>query len=187
MLAQFPCNDVAGIIVEHGGEVHPAPTDDLEIGKIGLPHLVYAGCFGVEGVGRLDHHIGRAGDEIMGLQKPVNRCLGYEIALLIGEAHGQFARGKLGLLQRHPDDLVLNILANTVPHPARRAGLVFQRLRPALEEAIIPAIEGPPGDAQLIQGLPGRQMRLLDKPDDLELFGRGIPHSSSPPSAIMLF
>jgi hypothetical protein len=30
-------------------------------------------------------------------------------------------------------------------------------------------------------------MRLLDKPDDLELFGRGIPHSSSPPSAIMLF
>ena len=30
-------------------------------------------------------------------------------------------------------------------------------------------------------------MRLLDDPDDLELLGCGIPHSSSPPSAIMLF
>jgi hypothetical protein len=30
-------------------------------------------------------------------------------------------------------------------------------------------------------------VRLLDDPDDLELFCSGIPHSSSPPSAIMLF
>ena len=30
-------------------------------------------------------------------------------------------------------------------------------------------------------------MRLLDQADDLELLGGGVPHSSSPPSAIMLF
>src|SRR5260221_677431 len=30
-------------------------------------------------------------------------------------------------------------------------------------------------------------MRLLDQPDDLQLLGCGISHSSSPPSAIMLF
>ena len=35
--------------------------------------------------------------------------------------------------------------------------------------------------------LEGGQVRLLDGPDDLELFGCGVPHSSSPPSAIMLF
>src|SRR5664279_68974 len=29
-------------------------------------------------------------------------------------------------------------------------------------------------------------MRLLDQPDDLQLFGSGISHSSPPPSAIML-
>src|SRR5208282_206254 len=30
-------------------------------------------------------------------------------------------------------------------------------------------------------------MRLFDQPDDFQLFGSGIPHSSLPPSAIMLF
>ena len=30
-------------------------------------------------------------------------------------------------------------------------------------------------------------MRLLDKPDDLELLGGRISHSGSPPAAIMLF
>jgi len=40
--------------------------------------------------------------------------------------------------------------------------------------------EGPPGDAELVQRVLGRQVRLLDDPDDLELLGCGIPHSSSP-------
>jgi hypothetical protein len=47
----------------------------------------------VELIGGLDHDIGRAGDQIMGLQQAVNRGLGHEVALLIGEAHRQFARG----------------------------------------------------------------------------------------------
>src|SRR3546814_4151996 len=42
-------------------------------------------------------------------------------------------------------------------------------------------------DAQLVQRALGGQVRLLDDPDDLELLGCRIPHSSSPPSAIMLF
>jgi hypothetical protein len=37
--AQLPGDDVAREVVEHGGEIHPAPPDDLEVGKIGLPHL----------------------------------------------------------------------------------------------------------------------------------------------------
>src|SRR6185436_16092706 len=42
--------------------------------------------------------------------------------------------------------------------------------------------------AELIdEGEMGRQMRLLDEPNDLELLGAGEPHASSPPSAIMLF
>src|SRR3546814_5190697 len=41
--------------------------------------------------------------------------------------------------------------------------------------------------AQLVQRALGGQVRLLDDPDDLELLGCRIPHSSSPPSAIMLF
>src|SRR6516225_7902011 len=42
-------------------------------------------------------------------------------------------------------------------------------------------------DAEHLQRSSDRQMRLFDKMDDLELFGRGEPHVWSPPSAIMLF
>src|SRR6478609_8338070 len=55
------------------------------------------------------------------------------------------------------------------------------------QEAIIPAIEGRPWNAELVEGLPGRQMRLFDKPNDFQFLRGGISHSSSPPSAIMLF
>jgi hypothetical protein len=47
--------------------------NDLEVGEVRLPHLVRAGGFGVELGGGLHHDIGRAGDQIMSLQQPVNR------------------------------------------------------------------------------------------------------------------
>ena len=54
-------------------------------------------------------------------------------------------------------------------------------------EAIVPAVECRRLDAQLLQRPARRQMGLLDQADDLQLLGGGISHSSSPPSAIMLF
>ncbi len=74
----------------------------------------------MELVGSLDHDIGRAGDQIMGLEQPVNRGLGHEVALLVGEAHRQFAGAELAVIQRHFDDLVLHLRFDAVPHPARR-------------------------------------------------------------------
>ena len=44
----------------------------------------------MEGLGSLDHHIGRAGDQIVSLQQAVNAGFRYEVALLVGEAHRQF-------------------------------------------------------------------------------------------------
>jgi hypothetical protein len=44
-----------------------------------------------------------------------------------------------------------------------------------------------PQDTERGQGSPDSQVRLLDQADDLQLVGRGISHSPSPPSAIMLF
>jgi hypothetical protein len=141
----------------------------------------------VELIGRLDHDIGRAGDQVVGLEQPVNRGFRHEVALLVGEVHGQFPGAQLRLFQRQLDDLVVDISRDAVPHPARRRWPIFQRLRPAFKVAVIPAVECPAGDAELVQRALGRQVRLLDDPDDLELLGCGIPHSSSPPSAIMLF
>src|SRR3546814_13456406 len=71
--------------------------------------------------------------------------------------------------------------------PPRGRWPILQRLRPALEVAVVPALEGPARDAQLLQRALGRQVRLLDDPNDLQLLGCGLPHSSSALSAIMLF
>ena len=43
------------------------------------------------------------------------------------------------------------------------------------------------GNAELLQRPQHREVRLLNKLDDLQLLGGGISHSSSPPSATMLF
>lgn len=53
--------------------------------------------------------------------------------------------------------------------PARRRGPIGQRLRPTVEITIVPAAKGSAGDSQLIEGSLGRQVRLLNDPDDLEL------------------
>src|SRR3546814_6244484 len=82
--AQLPGNDIAREVVEHGREVHPAPPDDLEVGEVGLPHLVRAGSLGVELIGSLYHDIGRTGDQIVRLEQAVNRGFRYEE---IGRAH----------------------------------------------------------------------------------------------------
>ena len=38
--AELPGDDVSREVVQHGGEIEPAPTDHFEIGKVGLPQLV---------------------------------------------------------------------------------------------------------------------------------------------------
>ena len=53
--------------------------------------------------------------------------------------------------------------------------------------AVIPTIKGPAWYPQPVQRFTGWQIGVLDDRDDLELFGCGIPHSCSSPSAIMLF
>jgi hypothetical protein len=60
--AKLPGDDVAREVVEHRRQIHPAPPNDLEVGKIGLPHLVRPGGFGVERIGGFHHDVCRAGD-----------------------------------------------------------------------------------------------------------------------------
>src|SRR3546814_1074119 len=60
-------------------------------------------------------------------------------------------RSQVGCIQRHVDDLLLDIIADAVPHPPRGRWPILQRLRPALEVAVVPALEGPARDAQLLQ------------------------------------
>ena len=66
--AQLPGDDVTREVIQHDRQLHQAPPDDLEVGEVRLPHLVRARGLGVEAIRRLDHDIGRAGNQVMGLQ-----------------------------------------------------------------------------------------------------------------------
>jgi hypothetical protein len=63
--AQLPGDDGAREVVEHGRQLHPAPAEDLEGGKISMPQLVNPRGLGVELIGRLDDDIGWAGDQVI--------------------------------------------------------------------------------------------------------------------------
>ena len=89
----------------------------------------------------------------MGLEQAIDGRFGHEVALLIGKAHRQLARRQLGLLKRHVDDLALNLGADAVPDPDRPGRTILQRLGTTFEIAVIPAIEGAPCNAELIQRL----------------------------------
>lgn len=78
----------------------------------------------LELVRRLDHHIRRAGDEIVRLQQPIDRSLGGKVLSLIGKAHRQFSRGQLGKLQRQIDDLAADIVGNPIPNAVRSGTVV---------------------------------------------------------------
>lgn len=69
-----------------------------------MPHLVHPDGLRVELIGRLGHDIGRAGDQVVGLEQAVNRGFRHEVVFLFGEAHGQLPKAQLGLLQRCLDD-----------------------------------------------------------------------------------
>ena len=71
--AELPCDDVAAVIIQYRAEVIPAPTDDLEVGEVGLPHLVDRGGLVRELIGGLDHHIVRRSDQISCFQDTVSR------------------------------------------------------------------------------------------------------------------
>ena len=85
--AQLPRDHVAGAVIQYRGQVHPAPTDALQVREVGLPELLDGRGLVFELIGSLDDHESRAGDQIMGLQKTVNRACRYQVALGIRERY----------------------------------------------------------------------------------------------------
>ena len=78
--SELPRNDGAGIVVQDARQVKPAPADDLEIGAVGLPQRVRRRGLVAELIGCLDDHESGAGDQVVGLEKPVNRGLRDKVA-----------------------------------------------------------------------------------------------------------
>ena len=63
--AELPGDIEAREVVEHGGEIVPAPPRDLEIGEVGLPELAGRRGLVLERLSRFDDDVGGAGDEIV--------------------------------------------------------------------------------------------------------------------------
>src|SRR5262245_10196595 len=185
--AQLPGDDVAGEVVEDRRQVEPSPADDLEISEVRLPELVWCRRLVAELIRSLHHDEGRTGDQIMGLEQPINRGLRDKIAFGIGEAHGQFPRRQRRLVQRQVDDALTDIVGNAVPDAVRPGMSVVQSFWPTGPIQVVPTVEGGTRNANLFQGTPYRQGGLLDQPNDLKLLSGGVPHVASSPSAVTLF
>ena len=130
---------------------------------------------------------GRRGDEPLGLQDAIDAGLGDERLLGIGEGNGHLSRRELRLVQRPLDNLVADLVRDAVPDASRSRLAVFERLEATRRIAVEPGVERRLWDADLVEGTSDRQVRGLDGADDLELFGCGVSHSISSPSAITLF
>jgi hypothetical protein len=90
--AELPGDDIARVVVQDGRQIIPAPTSDLQIGEVRLPKLVWSRRLFPELIRRLDHDIGGASDQILRLEKTINRCPRHKIALLIREQNRQLTR-----------------------------------------------------------------------------------------------
>jgi hypothetical protein len=113
---------------------------------------------GVELLGRLDHDEGRAGDQVVGLEQPVHRGLGDEVARPLGEAHGQLPRGQFRFGQRQVDQAGPHRIGDAVPDPIGPRRLVLERLRAADPVQLAPAIESGARRADPLQGAAHRQV-----------------------------
>ena len=57
---------------EDGRQIEPTPADDLEVGEVGLPKLIGSRGLVLELIGRLDDDEGWTGDQIVGLEQPID-------------------------------------------------------------------------------------------------------------------
>src|SRR5262245_16677546 len=69
---QLVGDDVTREVVQDRAEIEPAPTDDLEIGEVGLPELVRRRGLVLELIRRLHHDEGWTDDQVMCLEQPIN-------------------------------------------------------------------------------------------------------------------
>ena len=112
---ELPGDDVAGEGVEHGGQVAPAPADDLEVGEVGLPELMHPASGIFEAVIGLNQDVGRTGNQVVGLEDPVDAGFGNEVALDPGHHQPALRRMDRGVRLRAPDRR-----APRPPHPPRQ-------------------------------------------------------------------
>src|SRR5258705_7249166 len=87
--------------------------------EVGLPKLVWGGRRIGEAIGRLHQDEGRAGDQAMVLQEPINGGFGHKAALRVREVDGELTRRQVRLLKGQIDDRRFDLVRELVPDPPR--------------------------------------------------------------------
>lgn len=136
----------------------------------------------LELIGRLHQDEGRAGNQVVGPQKPVNTELRDEVAVVSGVAHGELSGGELRLIQCQFKDRGTDGARDSVPDPLTLWLAVHQGVITAFTVAPIPAVENRLRDAQLTQRSQNGQHRVLHQVDDLAFLGCRVAHVSLPPA-----
>ena len=80
---EHPGDDVARVIIQHGRQVVPAPADDVQIGKIGLPEFVRPMGRMLERLPARQHDEGRAWDEVIRLENAIDARFREKVPLSI--------------------------------------------------------------------------------------------------------
>ena len=102
--------------MQNHGEVITAPAVNLQISEIRLLELVYCRRLFLKLTNRLDHDVGRGGDQVVRLEPPINRDFRYKIAPLIRDQNRKFTRRELRAIQRLLDYLAPHLVRDAVPN-----------------------------------------------------------------------
>jgi hypothetical protein len=92
-------NDRPAIIIQGSAQAIPSPAQDLEAGKICLPHLINKTSRHLELMGSLHQYMLRSGYQSIFSKDPENIGFKYKNGSLIRDPVSQFTEGKLRKLQ----------------------------------------------------------------------------------------
>src|SRR6266568_4416104 len=94
-----------------------------------------------EAIGRLHQDEGRARDQAMVLQEPINGGFGHKAALRVREVDGELTRRQVRLLKGQIDDRRFDLVMDLVPDPPRSRLAIHQSFDPALLVSAVPVVE----------------------------------------------
>src|SRR4030067_1648785 len=173
---QFPGQDITREVIQHRREEIPAPLNNFEIGKIGLPQLVDPGRGIDKFISGTDHREGWTGDQIVNLQDPIDARLRDVVPEIVGDMAGQFSGRQLRKVQSLLHHLLPLHLRNLIPELLGTPIVVRQTIVTLLPILPVPLGEGAAPHSQLLQGASNRKLRVLHQPDYLHLLRLPVTH-----------
>jgi len=151
-LAEPPGDNITGIVIQYGRQIIPAPADNLQIGKIGLPELIDPAGRMFKLIFGRDQAIGRRGDQVVSLEDPIDAGFRDKIPLMIRDLTGDLPAGFLRILPGYLHHPLLLPLRNRIPDLKPSLRPCPQSIIPLLKVPPIPVTKRAPGHVHFLVG-----------------------------------